>query len=231
MITFSYDCPYCMSKNVAFEVGDFGCRERQSAEEDVFAILATCNNCGCGIVSNVVVSNTRRDLGYRQSVSEETLELLRSHQNKKYSLREVFPNQKMVFYPVPPKPDIPEHLPEDVLPKMRAAETLYIQAKGNNDLLESAGTTYRKTLEFALAHLDKNSGNKSLYQRIKSLGENRVLVKPMVDFAHSIRALGNEATHSDFCLEELTDLRLFTQLFLQYTFTLPAKMPDKVKAD
>ena len=51
----------------------------------------------------------------------------------------------------------------------------------------------------------------------------------MGDFAHSIRSLGNNAAHSEISLDELEQLRLFTQLFLQYTFTLPAMIPDVIK--
>ena len=50
-----------------------------------------------------------------------------------------------------------------------------------------------------------------------------------------IRALSVEASHSynDFTLEELNDLRLFINLFLQYAFTLPAMIPqsDKIEVD
>lgn len=56
--------------------------------------------------------------------------------------------------------------------------------------------------------------------------KNQVLVKPMGDFAHRIRVLGNQGTHSDISFAELGELRLFTQLFLQYTFTLPAMIPN-----
>ena len=42
-----------------------------------------------------------------------------------------------------------------------------------------------------------------------------------------IRALSAEASHTynDFSVEELEELRLFINLFLQYTFTLPSMIP------
>jgi len=48
-----------------------------------------------------------------------------------------------------------------------------------------------------------------------------------------IRSLSAEASHTynDFTLKELEELRLFTQLFLQYTFTLPAMISDELKSE
>lgn len=54
-----------------------------------------------------------------------------------------------------------------------------------------------------------------------------LLVKSMGDFAHRIRVLGNVATHDELTLGELEELRTFIQLFLQYTFTLPAMIPEQ----
>lgn len=74
-----------------------------------------------------------------------------------------------------------------------------------------------------------NGVDKNLSKRIKQLVENGELVKSMGDFADRIRTLGNQGTHSNLSLDELTELRLFTQLFLQYTFTLPARIPKAVQ--
>lgn len=232
MISFKHNCPYCGVVNGFFEVANFYRREYEDIPIDIYAILGVCNSCGKGIVANCGVKNKSRIipsqsiLGKRIcSLSDEVLKILGNQNGKKYDLFELL-GFEPDFFPKNPEPEIPEHLPNDVLQKIRAAEILYLQARGNADLLEFAGTAYRKALEFALAYLDENSGDKSLYHRIKLLETTGVLVKSMGAFAHRIRALGNEATHDDITVEELTDLRLFTQLFLQYTFTLPAKIPE-----
>lgn len=232
MITFSYDCPYCKSKNVAFEVGDFGRRERKSQDKDVFAILATCNNCGGGIVTNVVVSKTITDVGYfgyKRSVSDETLDLLMFHQNKKYSLSEVFPNQELVFHPEPPKPDIPEHLPEELAVLFLEAEELYCLV-ADGKFLKQAGASYRAVIELALSKLDDNPADKNLNQRINQLAKQGKLSSSMEKFAHRIRSLGNSASHAllEFSRKDLDDIRLFTRLFLIYSFTLPSLIPEDI---
>lgn len=228
MISFKHNCPHCRVVNGFFEVANFYRRKYEDISIDVYAILGVCNSCGHGIVANCGVNNQKTGRhGKLPSLSDKVWSTL-MHPLENHDLFELL-GFEPDFVPKMPEPEIPEHLPNNVLQKMRAAETLYIQAKGNTDLLDSAGSAYRKTLEFALAHLNKNSGNKNLYHRIQSLETNGILVKSMVDFANRIRVLGNDATHDEITFEDLTDLRLFTQLFLQYTFTLPAKIPNSIK--
>lgn len=229
MITFMHNCPYCGVENTAFEVVNFSQREYDHVPIDVYAILATCNHCGKGIVANYGVNNRYKYNEWGMPTSSYTksdtvLSKLRNHHGKKYQLEEIL-GFMPEFEPKRAEPDIPTHLPQQVNDKMRGAEKLYLKAKGDIDMLDYAGTAYRKTLEIALALLD-NGSDKNLNKRINALVERGFLVKPMGDFAHRIRTLGNEATHSDFSLDELSELRLFTQLFLQYSFTLPAMIPN-----
>lgn len=228
MISFKYNCPHCGVVNGFFEVANFYRRKYEEVPIDIYAILGVCNTCGHGIVANCGINNEHKGKFAltRFSISTELWETL-AHPKQNYDLFDLL-GFEPDFQPKLSEPEITEHLPNDVLQKMRAAETLYIQSRGNSDLLDFAGSAYRKTLEFALAHLDDDS-DKNLNWRINSLVSQGILVKPMGDFAHRIRLLGNEATHNEITLAELGQLRLFTQLFLQYTFTLPAMIPDEVK--
>lgn len=228
MITFGHDCPYCRKKNVAFEVNDFSKRERMNSGKDVFAILGTCNNCGGGVVTNVLVSNMRLNLGYNPSQSEDIYRLFETHAQHKYSLAEIFPDQHFVFYPLPPKPDIPEHLPADLEEAFSEAEDLFCLVE-ENKFLKQAGSSYRAVIELALAKLDDNPADKNLNQSINQLADKGKLSPSMKDFAHRIRTLGNSASHAllEFSKQDLEDIRLFTRLFLIYSFTLPAMIPDK----
>ncbi|MFQ1049049.1 DUF4145 domain-containing protein [Avibacterium paragallinarum] len=230
MITFSHNCPYCGVENTAFEVVNYSQREYDDLPMDVYAILATCNHCGKGIVANLGIDNRPRYTEWGRTIpseSKDALYKLKNHQGEKYRLEEIL-GFMPEFEPKPAEPEIPAHLPQLINDKIRGAEKLYLKAQGDPDMIDYAGTAYRKTLEIALAQLD-DSSDKNINWRVNSLVKRGVLVKSMGDFAHSIRVLGNEATHSDFSLDELEELRLFTQLFLQYIFTLPAKIPDKVK--
>ena len=49
----------------------------------------------------------------------------------------------------------------------------------------------------------------------------------MKDWAHAIRLDGNEATHEedeDFTADKAREMKDFTELFLIYAFTLPARI-------
>ncbi|WP_443092481.1 DUF4145 domain-containing protein [Basfia succiniciproducens] len=226
MITFSHDCPYCKKKNVAFEVGDFGRREQRHSDKDVFAILGTCNNCGGGIVTNVKTSRFRGDLGYSPSESERIQKILKEHHGEKYSLDEILPLREFVFYPQPAKPEIPEYLPRDLEDAFIEAEELYCLVE-ENKFIKQAGNSYRAIIELALSKLDNNPQDKNLKQRINQLTEQGKLSPSMKDFAHRIRTLGNGASHAllEFSKQDLDEIRLFTRLFLIYSFTLPAMIP------
>ncbi|MGQ0285820.1 DUF4145 domain-containing protein [Pasteurellaceae bacterium 22721_9_1] len=231
MITFGHDCPYCGKKNVAFEVNDFSRRQRIQSDQDVFAILGTCNNCGGGVVTNVLVSNMMRNLGLDPSQSAHTHHLIETHAKHKYTLEEIFPNQNFVFYPLPPKPDIPEYLPSDLEEAFLEAEDLFCLVEGNK-FLKQAGSSYRAVIELALSKLDNNPTDRNLNQRINQLADRGKLSPSMKDFAHRIRTLGNGASHAllEFSKQDLDDIRLFTRLFLIYAFTLPAMIPKKVQS-
>lgn len=227
MITFGHDCPYCKKKNVAFEVNDFSKRERMNSDKDVFAILGTCNNCGGGVVTNILVSNMPRNMGYSPSQSEETYHIIERHAGNKYALEEIFPHSQFVFHPRPPKPDIPEYLPSDLESAFSEAEDLFCLVE-ENKFVKQAGSSYRAVIELALSKLDDNPADKNLNQRINQLADKGKLSPSMKDFAHRIRTLGNGASHAllEFSKQDLDDIRLFTRLFLIYSFTLPAMIPE-----
>lgn len=220
MITFGHYCPHCGVEKSGFEVKAYY-ENKKYSNLSIFSILATCNTCSGSIIGDIKLSDDVRftDLTPKIDAFRHKLE-----SSNYYSLQEAYQGY-VSFYPDHrPKTEIPEHLPSDVLQKMRSAEKLYIQAKSDADMFEYTGTAYRATLEKALASLDDGS-DKNLNWRINSLVSRGILVKSMGDFAHRIRSLGNDATHNEITLEELEQLRLFTQLFLQYTFTLPAMIP------
>ena len=225
MITFGFCCPYCFKDNVAFTVQHISSNLTDTARyfgTTHHTIFATCNHCFNGISALYHLENSDRYINGMPSANGLSAAVTDSVYRK---LEDII-DSDLDWYPKPPKADIPQHLPADVERKFAAGEQIYFQSKYNESLMEFAGTAYRSALEVALKHLDDNT-DKNLNKRIGQLVKNQVLVKSMGDFAHSIRILGNEATHNEISMEELKDLRLFTQLFLQYTFTLPAMIPNK----
>lgn len=230
MITFAHHCPYCGTENTAFEVKGFNRFQDRKQGVDTFALFATCNKCGHGVVGNALELNKVMPNSRGFTRNKETLanaverQLAESLSGMTYALEAIFPEHHIDFLPRPPDPAIPKHLPKSVEKFMRSAEKLYLKVKGDPDMIESSGNAYRRTVEEALAELDGGT-DKNLNQRINQLVAKGLLVKSMGDFAHRIRVLGNAATHDELTLGELEELRTFIQLFLQYTFTLPAMIP------
>lgn len=229
MITFGFDCPHCAKKDVAFTIQHITSHVKKKPHHDgvsFHTVFATCNHCLNGISalyyvmdSDVYVNGSPLAKGLLSAVTDNT----------PHFLNDIF-DKELDWFPKAAKPDIPQYLPIEVERKFSAGEKLYFQTKHDETLVEFAGTAYRSALEVALKHLD-NHTDKNLNWRINHLVKTQILVKSMGDFAHAIRSLGNDATHNEISIEELEHLRLFTLLFLQYTFTLPSMIPDKAKQE
>lgn len=228
MISFSHDCPYCGTKKSGFEVKRYY-ENKKFVDYSVFSLLATCNTCGNPIVGAFEVYDKSFNKGEIAQVSS----LLQS--SNQYNLTELIGVKKYVeFYPNERKTaEIPKHLPESIEAELLTAEDLFLDVEAKPRFIKPAGNAYRSTLERALCELAENSGRAKLNKRIEKLFEDGKLTKDLKNFALHIRSLSAEASHTynDFTLKELEELRLFTQLFLQYTFTLPAMISDELKSE
>ncbi|MBX3518887.1 MAG: DUF4145 domain-containing protein [Xanthobacteraceae bacterium] len=125
------------------------------------------------------------------------------------------------IWPEPPKPVIPEHLSSDVERVYRQAESNFT-IEGNE---EASGTMYRKALDIALKEVASDVKG-TLAARITELVKKNLLTPSLGEWADQIRLLGNESAHESDqpTREELESLRNFSNLVLQYLFTLPAKV-------
>jgi len=85
---------------------------------------------------------------------------------------------------------------------------------------------YRKALDLATRQLDENLAGKNLAPRIDALHKAGRLTDDLKEWAHLIRLDGNQGAHDDDELsdDEIAQLASFTELFLTYTFTLPAQV-------
>ncbi|UZB30935.1 DUF4145 domain-containing protein [Xanthomonas phaseoli] len=93
--------------------------------------------------------------------------------------------------------------------------------RGNND---AAASMFRKALDLATRELDATLAGKTLVTRINALEAAGKLTSDLKEWAHLIRLDGNNGAHDDEELpaDQIEQLRMFTELFLVYTFTLPA---------
>ena len=220
MITFGYNCPHCGIQNSGFEVKTYY-QNKKYSDKSIFSILSICNTC-----SNCIVTDISIDGSYEVSLFRKKLE-----SEKFFNLPEALPEYypyHVQFYPdTQLKPDTPKHLPECVENELKTAEDLYLQVKSKPHFAKVCGNAYRTTLERSLCELAENNERAKLNKRIEKLYEEGKLTLDLKNFAMHIRTLSAEASHTynDFTVEELEELRLFINLFLQYTFTLPSMIP------
>ncbi|MDO9828127.1 DUF4145 domain-containing protein [Glaesserella parasuis] len=227
MITFGHCCPHCGIEKSGFEV-KCHYENKKHSSYSIFSLLATCNTCSGAIVGAFDVY----DESYSKKEINRARDLLASVNH--YNLTELLGTKDIEFYPNERKTaEIPDHLPVSVKEELLTAEDLFLEVSAKPHFIKPAGNAYRSTLERALCELAENDNRAKLNKRIEKLFDEGKLTKDLKNFALHIRTLSAEASHAynDFTLEELKELRLFIQLFLQYTFTLPAMIPDESKAD
>ncbi len=118
--------------------------------------------------------------------------------------------------------DVPEHLDSGVADDYKEAVNNL-----NSGSYTSAGIMFRRVLEQATLVLDPSLHADSLNVRIRKLAEASIISEELRESADIIRLQGNTAAHDSrerFTEVQARHLHEFTELFLIYTFTLPAKI-------
>ena len=131
-------------------------------------------------------------------------------------------------FPCPSEPSPPPDTPEDVAkPFIEGLTALDV------GLINSAGNSFRTALEKATSHLldgfdasAEDPTRMQLFHRIESLRDNHLITPSLYEWAHLIRDLGNRGTHGDaeFTRGQAVELKNFTEQFLFYVFTMPARV-------
>ena len=135
------------------------------------------------------------------------------------------------MYPQPQDPTAPDHVSETI--GSGFVEAVDNLKRGN---YTSAGMMFRRILQLSTTALIPDPAllkSKSLNQRIDILAEKRIITDAMREWATIIRLEGNSATHSEeeygepeFTMANATQLHRFTELFLVYAFSLPARVAE-----
>lgn len=113
----------------------------------------------------------------------------------------------------------------DSLPKAVARNFVQADEARKRNHREAAGMAYRRALELAVK--DRGPELKgTLQKRIDGLAAAGKLTLDLKTWAHSVRELGNEATHDEPEPSEadIDDLGAFTRVVLEYLYTMPAKV-------
>ena len=205
MSVFKENCPHCGTKSVAFTIiGETLWSYDDRTDRVKWDALAKCGHCGRGIVAALDM-----DQGNPETPPSRYLHLCK--------LLSIFPS--------PPSTGAPPHTPENA---SRFFKQGMENLSGNYD---AAGTMFRKALDTGLKNkFPEMTG--TLNSRIDKAAKSGGLTSDLAEWAHEIRALGNDAAHEEepFSKQDALNLRDFTFLVFQYLFMLPG-MLEKAQRD
>lgn len=199
MAILSHDCPHCGTSDIALRIAGW-----QRSTPTSGAICLICPKCLRP--SGALIESDRASFDTAIGNAGDPI-------NNGFRL--------LNFWPAPPKPVIPEHLPEPVTKSFKQAESNYAIA-GNE---EASAMMYRRAMEGALkSRFPDVTG--MLDKRIKALVREHHLPPAMGDWANEIRQIGNDAAHEEdgVSRDELDAIRNFSDTLLRYVFTLPREI-------
>ncbi|MDR3152910.1 MAG: DUF4145 domain-containing protein [Deltaproteobacteria bacterium] len=197
-------CPHCLTERTAFThishnlIAGYLRIDTESITAragDVFNTLWACNSCNRSVG---IILKALEDISH-QYIDESTINLF----------------SEIESYPRVPD-SVPAHVPDRIA-------RFYLDAVKNQamGIPHGCGKLCRHVLELAVKDRFQETKG-TLYERILKLGQSGKLLPDMVEWAHEIRDIGNDATHGDaFTEEEAEDIRLLTEYMLVYLYTLP----------
>ena len=207
------DCPHCGSNKITFDViGDSPIKNMLRDFVICWNVFLKCRHCQKGVVA--ILASRDRQLIPPSSFSGNPL-------NDENFLFRIYPEQQ--------KPTTPEYLSEAI---RKDFEEAVDNLKGGR--YTSAGMMFRRVLQRSTTALIDNTStlkSKTLKLRVDILAEQGIITEAMRDWTDIIRLEGNSANHDEeefgqdeFTAEDADQLHRFTELFLIYAFTLPARV-------
>ena len=197
------DCPHCKTKSVEFRGGS----DKEATWTDLRGsrpIQYSDALFQCGFCGRGVIIRFKGINTGRNSVRARQTDIM-------------FPKYR-------PK-KAPAHTPANAVPFFDQGISSL-----ENENYDAAGVMLRKSLEVALKTTISNAkGN--LYNLIVQAGSESKLTDQMVDWAQTIRELGNEAAHdmSPWTKAEAEELLEFVELLFIYLFALPERTKEARK--
>lgn len=217
MLSFDVTCPHCLRENAVLQA--FG-ENKKSNVTHLYDVAFTCRSCSGSGIAIVYSSDGYPPL---HAIKQLTSDLILSpdlDRNKRFSLIKIIPEIKTH--------SAPDNTPE------RAAK-FFVESKDDfqRGRYETSVMNCRKVIDIATkALMGDEAGNEQLSKRISMLHGKGKITEQMKDWAHIVRIDSNGAVHSDeeFSEEEAEQILGFTEVFLMYSFTLPA-MIEKRRSD
>ena len=202
------ECPHCFTERSGFEfVSEYPYRQDRTRHPETWITFWSCRTCGEAVIAK-----------FRATYHEYSpAQALNDPRSDDFVLIETHPKFQQFR--------APEHVPEVIGKDFNEAQDSLRRQNWT-----SAGMMFRKVLARSttmLAPEDVDFASLRLMNRIDELAKRHLITAAMQDWAHIIRLDGNEATHEEdeaFTDHKAKQLKEFTELFLIYAFTLPARV-------
>lgn len=208
LLQINESCPHCLKDNAVLI-----CIAESQYKEHIYSLVFECKSCSRMLVAEVMTSV----YGGPSYVAK----------NSNFPvIANTHPNFRVInLYPKIKKHKAPDNIPEK-------SERFYIEAKENHARgnFETCVMLVRKVLDISTKEiLGEEAKKETLNQRISILRAKDLITEQMKDWAHIVRIESNDSVHSDeeFTEAEAAELLNFTEIFLMYSFTLPAMVEDK----
>lgn len=214
LLSLNITCPHCLRENAVIE----GFAEKLVGNGPTYNVAFACRSCDSGIIALISDTAQTRIGPHKKARSSEPNLIIPG--DKYYRLLEVYPEIK--------SHSAPENSPD------RAAK-FFIESKDNyqRQRYETSVMLCRKVIDISTrAILGEDSNKEQLSQRISMLHGRGLITEQMREWAHIVRMDSNGAVHSDEEFEEAEAKQLinFTEVFLIYSFTLPAMVEERKEA-
>lgn len=202
ILTLDITCPHCLrDRAVLTAFGDTG------KPGGLFSVGFICRSCAEPTVANIRSRNGHSPTAFANNYGDVVVP---GHAN--FSLIDYFPQIKSFA--------APEKTPE------RSAK-FFVESKDNlqRGNYETSVMLCRKVIDIATREiLGEESKKEQLSQRISMLHAKGLITEQMKNWAHIVRIDSNGAVHSDeeFTKDEAEEILGFTEVFLIYSFSLPA---------
>lgn len=210
MATLVHQCPHCVTERIALTIVTVTYGPPTRAGESV-ANYVHMSCAGCGKPSCAEVAS--RPNG--QLIGIEAMPY--SLATMGWAVRNLWPD--------PPRPRLPDYLPDAVAKAFLSAERNFPQ----NGMEEASAGSYGRALDVATKLFAPEFAGLALFARIKKLAETMRITPELAAWAHAIRFIRNDALHEidSITRDELVAIRGFSEMVLTYLFTLPGMLRER----
>ncbi|MDE1493123.1 DUF4145 domain-containing protein [Xenorhabdus bovienii] len=211
VLTLDMQCPHCLRERAVLT----GIGENRKSNEQICSTIFLCRSCENLVVADIDYSYY--GLPIFSSVSKSGKNTVISSADTDYRIVKIYP-----------KPDI-YSAPDNTPPR---AEKFFLEATEDfqRGRYETCSVNCRKVLDIATQNMAIEADVKSgkLYDRINKLKDLGLITPEIADWGHIIRKFSNDSVHTDVEVteNEAQELLSFVEIFLIYTFTLPAMVAD-----